>query len=73
MRLLKLLTIIISYLLGFYVTLTGLAMIPEPLAVPWIVFNLWLFLVAPVAVIWVDRNERKKEAKLRNNSEKKTI
>jgi len=46
---------------GFIVVLMGFEMLPFPLNTIWVVFNLWLWIVLPIVILWAKNKERYKE------------
>jgi len=53
----KIATIVIDVFLGFIVVLVGLGMLPFPLNIVWGLFNVWLWIVSPTAILWAKKKE----------------
>jgi len=53
----KLVTIVANVSAGFVVVLVGLEMLPFPLNIIWGVFNVWLWIVSPTAILWAKKKE----------------
>jgi len=60
MNIRKLVTIVSSLIGGTVVISVGLVMLPLHLAVPWVFFNIWLWIVAPVSLLWAAHREDQK-------------
>ena len=56
----KIVTIVVNVSAGFIVVLIGLGMLPFPLSIVWGVFNVWLWIISPTAVLWADRKDENK-------------
>jgi len=56
----KIVTIVVNVSAGFIVVLIGLGMLPFPLNIVWGVFNVWLWIMSPTAVLWADRKDENK-------------
>ena len=50
-------TIVANISAGFIVVLIGLTMLPFPTSLVWATFNVWLWTVAPTAILWADKKE----------------
>ena len=46
---------------GFIVVLMGFEMLPFPLNIIWVVFNLWLWIVFPIVIVWAKNKEGTKK------------
>jgi len=56
----KIATILIDVSAGFIVVLVGLGMLPFPLNIIWGLFNVWLWIVSPTAILWAKKKEDEK-------------
>jgi len=56
----KIVTIVVNVSAGFIVVLIGLGMLPFPLSIVWGVFNVWLWIISPTAVLWAKRKDENK-------------
>lgn len=54
-------TIVANISLGFIVVLVGLGMLSFPLNIMWGVFNVWLWIVSPTAILWAKKKEDEKK------------
>jgi len=57
----KIVTIAVDSSAGFIVALTGLEMLPFPLDIIWGIFNVWLWIVSPTAILWTKNKEDAKK------------
>lgn len=55
----KIATIVADVSLAFIVVLVGLGMMSFPLNIMWVVFNIWLWIVAPTAILSAKKKEDK--------------
>jgi len=62
----KIATIMVDVSAGFIVVLMGLGMLPFPLSIMWGLFNIWLWIVIPAAILWAKKKEDE-EKKLLNS------
>ena len=62
MKVKKIAIIVVNVSAGFIVVLVGLGMLPFPLNIIWGVFNIWLWIVAPTAILWYDKKEDLKKS-----------
>ena len=62
----KIATIMVDVSAGFIVVLMGLGMLPFPLSIMWGLFNIWLWIVIPAAILWA-KKEEDEEKKLLNS------
>lgn len=60
MQLTKILTIIINLFLGIIVVGIGLLMLPAPAGLIWGVFNAWIWIGAPISLLWAKKKEDSK-------------
>lgn len=52
----------VADIIGGIITITvGLFMLPFYFAVPWVVFNGWLWLGAPLTLMWANEEEKQRE------------
>ncbi len=49
---------------GFIVVLVGLGMLRFPFNLMWGLFNVWLWIVSPTAILWAKRKEDEKKSRL---------
>ena len=56
----KIAAIVVNVTAGFIVVSVGLAMLPFPLNIAWGVFNFWLWIVSPTAILWAQRKDENK-------------
>ncbi len=54
----KIATIVVDVFLGFIVVLVGLEMLPFPLNILWGLFNVWLWIMIPTTILWIDKEEK---------------
>jgi hypothetical protein len=57
----KTVTIVANILIGFTVFIVGLGMLSFPLNIMWAVFNIWLWIVTPTAILWAKKKEDEKK------------
>lgn len=60
----KIITIIIDLVLGSVVVAIGLMMLPFPLNMVWIIFNLWIWIVAPLTLLWAKKKTEEREGEI---------
>ena len=53
-------TIVANISAAFIVFLVGLTMLPFPTGLLWGLFNVWLWIVAPTAILWASKKEEGK-------------
>ena len=53
-------TIVADISATFIVFLIGLTMLPFPTSLVWGAFNVWLWIVAPPAILWANKKEEGK-------------
>jgi hypothetical protein len=58
----KIVTIVVDVLAGFTVVLVGLGMLSFPLNIIWGLFNAWLWIVTPTAILWAKNKEDEKSS-----------
>jgi len=58
----KIATIVIDVSAGFIVVLVGLGMLPFPLNIIWVLFNVWLWIASPTAILWAKKKEDEKSS-----------
>jgi len=63
----KIVTIVVDVSAGFIVVLMGLGMLPFPLNIMWGLFNVWLWIALPTAILWAKKKEDEKK-KLLNST-----
>lgn len=56
----KIVAIVVNVTAGFTVILVGLAMLPFPLNIAWGVFNFWIWIVSPAAILRAERKDENK-------------
>ena len=61
MNLRKAITIVIDLVAGFSIAVIGVLMLPTYLAIPWVVFNVYMWTVAPITLLWAIQKEKQKE------------
>lgn len=54
-------TIVANVSAGFIVFLVGLTMLSFPTNLVWGAFNVWLWIVAPTAILWANKKEDEKK------------
>jgi len=57
----KIATIVVDVSAGFIVVLIGLGMLPFPLNIMWGLFNVWLWIALPTAILWANKKEDEKK------------
>jgi hypothetical protein len=62
----KIATILVDVSAGFIVVLVSLGMLPFPLNIMWALFNVWLWIAVPTAILWAKKKEDE-EKKLLNS------
>jgi len=60
MEIKKIATIVANIFAGFIVALVGLTMLPFRTSLVWGAFNVWLWIVAPTAILWANKKEEGK-------------
>ncbi len=60
MRAEKLALIIADVSAGFMVVLMGFQMLTFPFNMIWVIFNLWLWVVFPIVILWSKKKENTK-------------
>lgn len=58
MKLRKIATLVVNLIGGAFVVSIGLLMLPIYLAIPWIIFNLGLWIIAPISLLWANEKEK---------------
>lgn len=53
----KIATIVANVSAGFVVALVGLELLSFPLNIIWGIFNVWLWIVSPTAILWAEKKE----------------
>jgi len=61
MKPLRILTVVADIIGGIITITVGLFMLPFYFAVPWVVFNGWLWLGAPLTLMWANEEEKQRE------------
>ena len=56
----KMAIIAVDVFCGFIVVVVGLGMLPFPLNIIWGLFNVWLWIVSPTAILWAKKKEDEK-------------
>jgi len=57
----KIVTIFVDVSAGFIVVLIGLGMLPFPFNIMWGLFNVWLWIALPTAILWAEKKEDEKK------------